>query len=101
MHDAGPALDLPRILKGRKLVFVNPAARISAPQPARQAPAPVSLAALRAALDSADSARAVLTALLAFHAVRIYQLCAVKLTDLRDGRLHIGDQVILLTEPVR
>ena len=42
------------ILKGRKLVFVNPAARISAPQPARQAPAAVDLEALRAALDSAD-----------------------------------------------
>src|ERR1019366_6229378 len=90
-----------RILKGRKLVFVNPAARISAPQPARQAPAPVDLAVLRAALDSADPARAVLAALLAFHAVRICQLCALKLTDLRDGRLHIGDQVILLAGPVR
>ena len=89
------------ILKGRKLVFVNPAARISAPQPARQAPAAVDLEALRAALDSADPARAVLAALLAFHAVRIYQLCALRLTDLRDGRLHVGGQVILLAGPVR
>ena len=56
---------------------------------------------LRAALDSADPARAVLAALLAFHAVRIYQLCALRLTDVRDGRLHVGDQVILLAEPVR
>ena len=89
------------ILKGRKLVFVNPAARISAPQPARQAPAAVDLEALRAALDSADPARAALAALLAFHAVRIYQLCALRLTDLRDGRLYVGGQVILLAGPVR
>lgn len=90
-----------RILKGRKLVFVNPAARISAPQPARQVPATVDLDVLRAALDSSDTTRAALTALLAFHAVRIYQLCALRLTDIRDGRLHIGDQVILLAAPVR
>jgi hypothetical protein len=90
-----------RILKGRKLVFVNPAVSIGAPQPARQAPAAVDLQALRGALDCADPARPVLAALLAFHAVRICQLCALQLTDLRDGRLHVGDQVILLAEPVR
>ena len=90
-----------RVLKGRKLVFVNPAARISAPQPARQVPAAVNLDALRAALDSGDPARAALAALLAFHAVRIYQLCALRLIDIRDGRLRVGDQVILLAEPVR
>lgn len=90
-----------RILKGRKLVFVNPAARISAPQPARQAPAAVDLDALRNALDSADPTRVALAALLAFHAVRIYQLCALRLADVRDGRLHVGDQVILLAGPVR
>ena len=42
-----------------------------------------------------------LAALLAFHAVRIYQLSALRLTDLSDGRLHIGGQVILLAGPVR
>jgi integrase len=89
------------ILKGRKLVFVNPAARISAPQPTRQAPAAVDLEALHAALDSANVAQALLAALLAFHAVRIYQLCTLRLTDLRDGRLRVGDQVIPLAGPVR
>jgi len=39
--------------------------------------------------------------LLAFQAVRIYQACRIRLTDIRDGRLHIGDQVILLAAPVR
>jgi site-specific recombinase XerC len=88
-----------RILKGRKLVFANPTARISAPPPVRQVPAAVDLEALRAELDSADPA--VLAALLAFHAVRICQLAALRLTDLHDGRLHIGDQVIPLADPVR
>jgi integrase len=90
-----------RILKGRKLVFVNPAVRISALSPARQVPAAVDLDALRAELDAADPARAVLAALLAFHAVRIYQLAALRLTDIRDGRLHLGDQVIVLADPVQ
>jgi hypothetical protein len=54
---------------------------------------------LRAALDSADPARAVLAMLLASHAVRIYQLCALRLIGLRDGRLHVGGQVILLAGP--
>jgi hypothetical protein len=33
--------------------------------------------------------------------VRIYQACRIRLTDIRDGRLHIGDQVIPLAVPVR
>ena len=33
--------------------------------------------------------------------MRIYQLAALRLTDIRDGRLHIGDQVIPLANPVR
>jgi integrase len=90
-----------RILKGRKLVFVNPTTRISAPSPARQVPAAIDLDALRAELDADDPTRVVLAALLAFHAVRIYQLAALRLTDIRDGRLHIGDQVIPLAGPVR
>jgi hypothetical protein len=40
-------------------------------------------------------------ALPTFHAVRIYQACRIRLTDIRDGRLDIGDQVIPLAGPVR
>jgi hypothetical protein len=90
-----------RVLKGRKLVFVNPTTWISAPSPTRRVPAAVDLDALRAELDADDPTRAALAALLAFHAVRIYQLAALRLTDIRDGRLHIGDQVIPLAGPVR
>lgn len=88
-----------RILKARKLVFVNPTARLSAPQP--QSPASVNLEVVRADLNSSQPATAALAALLAFHAVRVIQLCHLQLTDLHDGRLHLGEQVIPLAPPVR
>ncbi|MEN3614280.1 hypothetical protein AAH979_32615 [Plantactinospora sp. ZYX-F-223] len=56
---------------------------------------------LRDNLTSDNPATAALPALLAFHAVRLKQLRAMLLTDVRDGRLHIGDQVIVLAEPAR
>lgn len=90
-----------RVLKARQLVFVNPTARMSVPKPDRPAPVAADLTALRQALDSDDPARAALAALLAFHAVRVWQLCELELTDVRDSRLHIGEQVILLADPVR
>jgi integrase len=90
-----------KVLKGRKLVFVNPTAWIRQPSPDKPVPPPVDLAALRQPLDSPDPAAALLTALLAFPAVRIYQICRIRLTDLRDGRLHVDDQVIPLAGPVR
>ncbi len=89
------------ILKGRKLVFVNPTARIKVNEPTPTAPPPVDLERLRAILHSDDPVKAALSSLLAFHAVRIYQLRLLKLADFHDGRLYVGDQVILLAEPVR
>src|SRR5262249_25588697 len=56
---------------------------------------------LRDVLDSPDPARALIAALLAYHAVRIHQLRDLKLTDFRDGRLHLDGQAILLADPVR
>jgi len=56
---------------------------------------------LREALDSSRPARAAIAALLGFHAIRIGHLCALQLTDVRDGRLHVGEQVILLAQPAR
>jgi hypothetical protein len=90
-----------KVLKGRKLVFVNPTTRIHQPSPGKPVPPPVDLAVLRQALDSPNAATALLTGLLAFHAVRIYQTCHIRLADIRDGRLHVGGQVILLAGPVR
>lgn len=99
-HPAGPAIDLPHS-QGRKLVFVNPTTRIHVPQPAPKTPEPVNLDILRADLDSDAPATAALATLLAFHAVRMWQLRQLRLTDLHDGRLHVGDQVIPLAPPVR
>jgi hypothetical protein len=90
-----------RVLKGRKLAFVNPTARISIPTPDKPLPRPVDLPALRRTLESANPTEALIAALLAFHAVRIWQLAQIRLTDISDGRLHTGGQVILLAEPVR
>ena len=89
-----------KILKGRKLVFINPCARMSAPND-RKIPDPVDLQKLRHNLNSDNPTTAALAALLAFHAVRLWQIRAMLLTDLHDGRLHIGDQVIVLADPVR
>ncbi|MFD2420381.1 hypothetical protein [Amycolatopsis pigmentata] len=90
-----------RILKGRKLIFINPTARISVPKPDQPVPAPIDLSALKEALNSDDPTRAVLAALLAFHAIQVWQLLALQVTDVRDGRLHLPDRIVPLAEPVR
>ncbi|MEU7628653.1 hypothetical protein AB0C34_01520 [Nocardia sp. NPDC049220] len=90
-----------RILKARKLVFVNPTAHVSVAAPHPSAPDPIDLDKLRSALNSPDPTCAVLAGLLAFHAVRVRQLIALRLTDIRDGRLHLSDRVVPLAEPVR
>ncbi|MEV0734331.1 hypothetical protein [Polymorphospora sp. NPDC050346] len=90
-----------RILKARKLTFVNPTARLQAPQPQAPTPRPVNLDVLRDDLNSSQPATAALAALLAFHAVRVGQLRHLRLTDLHDGRLHLGEQIIPLAPAVR
>jgi hypothetical protein len=90
-----------KALRSRKLVFTNPTFRIHVPAQAMNVPLAVDLAAIRQALDSASPARAVITALLGYHAIRMRQLAQLRLTSIRDGRLHLDDQVILLAGPVR
>ena len=76
--------------ESRKLVFTDPTFRIHVPAQAMTVPPAVDLAALRDALDSPSPARAVITALLAYHAVPMRQLAKLQLTDIRGGRLHLG-----------
>jgi hypothetical protein len=90
-----------RLLKGRKLVFVNPTIRIHSPTPDFPRPAPVELDKLREDLNSDAPPTAALAALLAFHAVRVQQLRDLLLTDVHDGRLYLAEQVIPLAPPVR
>lgn len=90
-----------RVLKARQLVFTNPTTRFKARNPDHPAPAAVDLAELRDAIADNDPARAALAALLAFHAIRVADIRLLRVTDLHDGRLHIGTQTVLLAEPVR
>lgn len=89
------------VLKARNLVFTNPTTHMSAPKPFPSPPASIDLDDLRAAIDSDNPAEALITCLLAFHAVRIRHTATIQLTDVHDGRLQIGDQIIALANPVR
>ena len=90
-----------KVLKGRKLVFVNPTARIRTDQPNFRIPTPLDAAELQPILQSPDPAQAALGALMIFHGLRPLQLRSLKLTDVRDGRLCTGRLVILLATQVR
>jgi integrase len=89
------------ILKGRKVIFTNPISGIRTGRPETREPLPVAVAALRDALHSGDPEQAALAALVAFCGLRGSELRDLMLTDARDGRLHVGDRVILLAAPVR
>ncbi len=90
-----------RVLKARQLVFVNPTRNIQVPKPHATVPPAIDLASLRKALYSGQPVTAALAALIGFHALRVGQVRALQVTDLHDGRLHLGDHVVLLAEPVR
>lgn len=90
-----------RTLKAHKVVFVNPTARVRVDAIERNQPLPAELDTLREAVHSPDAARAALAALLVFHGLRVYELAGLHLTDLRDGRMRIGQRVIPVAEPAR
>jgi len=89
------------ILKERRLVFTNPAVRLNHGLDSPLPPPAVDLEALREALNSPDPARAAIAALVAYHALASRHLRDLRLTDIRDRRLHIDRRVIPLAEPVR
>jgi hypothetical protein len=89
------------ILRARRLVFVNPTARIPTGAAERRQPVPVDVELVKAALHSPDPARAALTALLAFYALRRDQLRALRLTDIHDRRLHLDGRSITIPAPVQ
>jgi hypothetical protein len=90
-----------RFLKGRRVIFADPAARVRHDRLHNGQPLPVNLDTVREAIHSGQPARAALAALVAFHALRSGQLASLKLTDVRDGRPHLDRRVILLAGPVR
>jgi integrase len=89
------------LLKARKVIFVNPIARIQTGSHERRDPLPAHAEKIRASLLSNNPACAALTALATFHGLRASELCNLHLTDLADGRLQLGQRRILLAEPVR
>jgi hypothetical protein len=90
-----------RFLKGRRVIFADPAARLRHDRLHNGQPLPLNLDTVREAIHSGHPARAALAALVAFHALRSGQLASLELTDVRDGRLHLGGRVIPLAAPVR
>lgn len=90
-----------RVLKGLKLIFSDPMARIPTGSHERRRPMPIEPGLIREALNSPNPARAALAALVAFHALRAGELRNLHLTDIRDGRLHLPHRTIPLAQPVR
>ena len=89
------------VLKQQKVIFANPIASIRTGYHEPRQPLPVDLALVREALESPDPARAAVVALVAFHGLRVGQVRALMLTDLRDGRLHLRDRTVLHAGPAR
>lgn len=89
------------LLKARKVLFVNPIARIQTGSHERRDPLPAHAEKIRESLLSPNPACAALTALATFHGLRAGELRNMQVTDLVDGRLRIGRRSILLAEPVR
>ncbi|MGW2836127.1 tyrosine-type recombinase/integrase [Streptomyces sp. NPDC001286] len=81
----------------------NPASHLRVGTHHRPLPLPADLALIRDALTSPDPARAAITALLAFHALRLQEIRHLTLTDLDldRGRLHLPQRTVLLAEPVQ
>jgi integrase len=88
-------------LKRRKVLFVNPTARISVGNVERRTPMPLDTARLREAFNSPDPVRAALTALIGIHGLRSREICALQLTDVRDGRVRLPDRTIPLAQPAK
>jgi hypothetical protein len=89
------------ILKTEKVTFTNPIARFRLGSYETTYPLPAKVAAVRAALESPNPAAALMAGLLAFHGLQARELRGIKVTDIRDGRLHLADRVVPLAGPVR
>ncbi|MFJ6199119.1 hypothetical protein [Micromonospora sp. NPDC092111] len=88
------------MLKEHKILFTDPTRRVKTGEHEPRQPIPADLDAIRQALNSRDVAQAAVVALIAFHGLRPGHIRRLKITDLRDGRLHVDGRVIVLAEPV-
>ncbi|MEU1519142.1 hypothetical protein ABZ490_44605 [Streptomyces sp. NPDC005811] len=90
-----------RLLKAQRLVFTDPARQVRTGFPAPTIPMPLPVEHIRAALDSADPAQALLCALIAYHGLTPHQIQRLQLTNIRDDHLEIDSRRIPLAAPVR
>lgn len=93
-----------RLLKARKVLFLDPTVRLKTGEHATTQPLPLApdrIAHVRDLLLSPDPATALVVALIAFHGIRMRQLQDIELTHIVDGRLTVDGRVIPLAEPVR
>lgn len=90
-----------RFLKARRMVFANPTARMRSELIPLNPALPMDLHKVRDALHSDNPVRAALTALVAFHAPRVAQVRNLQLTDVRDGRMFLPGNTVVLATPVR
>ena len=90
-----------KILKGRRLVFVDPTKGLQVTPVARTIPLPLDTAVVRDGLESPNTAVALAVALVAFHGLTSKQVRELRVTDIVDGRLRLDDLEIPLTAPVR
>lgn len=89
-------------LKAHKHVFTNPTHQLMTWTDSSSPPLPMAdLEPVREALNSPNPARAALTALIALHGLRTSDLRNLKLTDIRDRRLHLTHRVIPLAPIVQ
>jgi len=88
-------------LRARRVIFANPAARLPLGNFERTTPLPIDLAALQPALTSDDPPTAAVAALMTYHGLRVREVTALKLTNVRDGRLRLGDRTVLMAGHVR
>jgi hypothetical protein len=89
-----------RILKDRKIVFVDPIRTLPATDTNATIPLPLDTGAVRNALNSPRPATALCAALVAFHGLTVGELCNLQLTNIRDRQLHLDGRTIPLAEPV-
>jgi hypothetical protein len=90
-----------KTLKARKLVFADPTCGMKTSPVATNVPLSLNTAAIRGELNSANPVIALAVALVAFHALTGKRVRELRLTDIVDGRMLIGERTIPLAAPVR
>lgn len=88
------------ILHARSLIPTDPTSGIKTGYIRTKVPVPLDPAPIREALNDPDPARALATALIAFHALTSHQVLTLCLADLHPGRLQLGPRSIPLATPV-